>query len=155
MPSALEIFYRSANVLLGGALLMAAAFVVAEIARNPTTRREPLGIVLCFVLIAVGVRATVRGLFEDVIATRMQTAWTITVIDWLAAGAAVALLALRRRYGLFIESAKVVREYETVYAAKAEEARSRAKDKQEVAAVEAELSSLAAQLAAIRKLRKK
>ena len=38
---------------------------------------------------------------------------------------------------------------------KAEEARAQAKDKQEVAAVEAELSSLAAQLAAIRKLRRK
>jgi len=38
---------------------------------------------------------------------------------------------------------------------KAEEARARAKDKQELATVEGELSSLAAQLAAIRKLRKK
>jgi signal transduction histidine kinase/CheY-like chemotaxis protein len=132
MASALEIFYRSANALLGGAMVMAAAFVVVEIARNPTTRREPLGVVLCFLLITVGVRASVRGLFEDVIATRLQTAWTITVIDWLAAGAAVALLALRRRYGLFIERAKVVREYETVYAAKAEEARSLAQVNEEL-----------------------
>ena len=38
---------------------------------------------------------------------------------------------------------------------RAEEARSRAKDKQELAVVEGELSMLAAQLAAIRKLRKK
>jgi F-type H+-transporting ATPase subunit epsilon len=38
---------------------------------------------------------------------------------------------------------------------RAEEARRSAKDKQEVAVVEAELASLAAQLAAIRKLRKK
>jgi len=38
---------------------------------------------------------------------------------------------------------------------KAEEARSKARDKQELAVVEGELSSLAAQLAAIRKLRKK
>ena len=38
---------------------------------------------------------------------------------------------------------------------RAEEARRNARDKQEVAAVEAELSMLAAQLAAIRKLRKK
>ena len=37
----------------------------------------------------------------------------------------------------------------------AEEARAKAQDKQEVAAVEAELSMLAAQLAAIRKLRKR
>jgi F-type H+-transporting ATPase subunit epsilon len=37
----------------------------------------------------------------------------------------------------------------------AEEARARAKDKQEIATVEGELSMLAAQLAAIRKLRKK
>ncbi|HEX6528332.1 MAG TPA: F0F1 ATP synthase subunit epsilon, partial [Burkholderiales bacterium] len=38
---------------------------------------------------------------------------------------------------------------------RAEEARAKAQDKQEIAAVESELSSLAAQLAAIRKLRKK
>jgi F-type H+-transporting ATPase subunit epsilon len=38
---------------------------------------------------------------------------------------------------------------------KAEEARSKARDKQELAVVEGELSSLAAQLAAIRKLRKR
>ena len=38
---------------------------------------------------------------------------------------------------------------------RAEEARRSAKDKQEVAVVEAEIASLAAQLAAIRKLRKK
>ena len=38
---------------------------------------------------------------------------------------------------------------------KAEEARARAKDKQEIATVEGELSMLAAQLAAIRKLRKR
>ena len=37
----------------------------------------------------------------------------------------------------------------------AEEARARAKDKQELATVESEVASLAAQLAAIRKLRKK
>ncbi len=38
---------------------------------------------------------------------------------------------------------------------RAEEARAKAQDKQEIAAVESELSSLAAQLAAIRKRRKK
>jgi len=38
---------------------------------------------------------------------------------------------------------------------RAEEARTKAQDKQEIAAVEAELSMLAAQLAAIRRLRKK
>ena len=38
---------------------------------------------------------------------------------------------------------------------RAEEARARAKDKQEIAVVEGELAMLAAQLAAIRKLRKK
>ena len=37
----------------------------------------------------------------------------------------------------------------------AEEARARAKDKQELATVESEVASLAAQLAAIRKLRKR
>ncbi|MGH7313039.1 MAG: hybrid sensor histidine kinase/response regulator [Candidatus Rokuibacteriota bacterium] len=131
-PSTLELLYRLANMLLGVAMLMAAAFVVAEIGRRPTTRREPLGIVLCFVLLAVGVRATVRAVFEDVIAVRTEVAWTLTVVDWLAAIVAIALLALRRRYGVFIESAKVVREYETEYAAKAQEARSLAQVNEEL-----------------------
>jgi F-type H+-transporting ATPase subunit epsilon len=38
---------------------------------------------------------------------------------------------------------------------RAEEARASARDKQEIAAVESEMSSLAAQLAAIRKLRRR
>jgi signal transduction histidine kinase/CheY-like chemotaxis protein len=133
MPSpALEILYRLTNVLLGVALLISAVYVVVEIARRLTSRREPLGIVLCFLLLALGVRATVRGLFDDIVATGPQLAWTITVLDGLAALTAGALLALRRRFGLFIESAKVVREYETEYAAKAQEARSLAQVNEEL-----------------------
>jgi signal transduction histidine kinase/CheY-like chemotaxis protein len=131
-PSTLELLYRLANVLLGVAMLMAGAFVVAEIGRRPTTRREPLGLVLCFVLLAVGMRGTMRAVFEDVIAVQPEVAWTLTGVDWLAALAAVALLALRGRYGVFIESATVVREYETEYAAKAQEARSLAQVNEEL-----------------------
>ncbi|HET9490341.1 MAG TPA: ATP-binding protein [Methylomirabilota bacterium] len=131
-PSTLEFFYRLANILLGVAMLIAAAFVVAEIRRRPTMRREPLGLVLCLVLLTVAMRGTMRAVFEDVIAVQTEVAWTLTVVDWLAALAAVALLALRGRYGVFIESATVVREYETEYAAKAQEARSLAQVNEEL-----------------------
>ena len=105
MPWALEPVYRLANVVLGGAMLMAAALVVVEIARHPTSRREPLGVVLCFLLLAVGVRASVRGVFEDISATPLQTAWTITAIDWLAAAAV----------GLGIAAAELARIWDPFY----------------------------------------
>src|SRR5262249_37976412 len=57
---------------------------------------------------------------------------TIVAGDVLAAGAAVAFLALHRRYALFIESADMVHEYETEYAAKEREARALAQVNEEL-----------------------
>jgi signal transduction histidine kinase/ActR/RegA family two-component response regulator len=53
-------------------------------------------------------------------------------VDWLGALAAVAFLALRRRYGIFIESATIVREYEHEFAEKEREARSLAQINEEL-----------------------
>src|SRR5262249_60194722 len=57
---------------------------------------------------------------------------TIVPVGRLAAGAAVAFLALHRRYAIFIETADMVREYETGYAAKDREARALAQVNEEL-----------------------
>jgi signal transduction histidine kinase/CheY-like chemotaxis protein len=119
-----EILYRLANVALGVATLTVAAFIVVEIGRRPTSRRDPLGVVFCVLFLALGVRSLVRAVMGEFSTTEPEALWTIVVVDWLAAGAALALLGLRRRYAVFIESATVVREYQTEYAAKVREARS-------------------------------
>jgi len=62
----------------------------------------------------------------------------------------VTVLADTAIRGHDLDEAKAVEAHK-----RAEEARAKAQDKQEIAAVEAELSMLAAQLAAIRRLRKK
>lgn len=133
MPEAtIELLHRLANALLGVSVLMAAAFIVVEIARRPTSRREPLGVVVCVLFLTIGVRATLRAVLGDIVRVPMDVAWTIVAVDGLAAAAAVTLLALRRRYALFIETATVVREYETEYAAKEQEARSLAQVNEEL-----------------------
>ncbi|HEV8641534.1 MAG TPA: ATP-binding protein [Methylomirabilota bacterium] len=118
----LELIHRLANVLLGVSALTVAALIVVEIGRRPTRRREPLGIAFCIVFLAIGLRAAVRVTFEQVSSVPREAAATVVAIDALAAGATLACLALRRRYGVFIESADIVREYETEYAAKEREA---------------------------------
>jgi signal transduction histidine kinase/ActR/RegA family two-component response regulator len=127
-----EFLYRLANLVLGIAALMVAAFIVVEITRRPTSRRDPLGVVFCVLFLAVGMRSVLRGLVGDFVPADIGAPWAVTVVDWVAAAAAVALLALRRHYALFIESAKMVREYETGYAAKAREARSLAQVNEEL-----------------------
>jgi signal transduction histidine kinase/ActR/RegA family two-component response regulator len=77
--------------------------------------------VFALVFLGVGVRAAVRV---------WATPWslpegalpTIIAVDWLAAGATFTFLLLRRRYAVFIETAGLVREYETEYAQKEREA---------------------------------
>src|SRR5206468_10269648 len=53
-------------------------------------------------------------------------------VDWIGAVAAVAFLALRKRYGIFIESATIVREYGHEFAAKEREARALAQVNEEL-----------------------
>jgi signal transduction histidine kinase/ActR/RegA family two-component response regulator len=127
-----EILFRLANVLFGVASLLVAAFIVVEIGRRPTSRRDPLGVVFCVLFLAMGMRGVVRAVIGELAPAGAEPVWTIVVVDSLAAATALALLALRRRYAVFIESATVVREYETEYAAKAREALSLAQVNEEL-----------------------
>jgi signal transduction histidine kinase/CheY-like chemotaxis protein len=107
--------------------------VVVEIGRRRRQRRgEPLGIAFCVVFLAIGVRAAVRLAFEQIDLVPREALSTVVAVDALTAGAAVMFLVLRRRYGVLIESADIVREYETEYAAKDREARSLAQVNEEL-----------------------
>ena len=133
MPGAtLELLYRLANVLLGAAALTVAALIAVEIRRRPTGRREPLGMVFCAVWLGVGLRAIVRALSVDSLTPAAEMRPVVVAIDWVVAVAALAFLALRGRYAVFIETADVVREYETEYAEKEREARSLAQVNEEL-----------------------
>ena len=63
--------------------------------------------VFCLVFLAIGVRAAVR-VWTGNVATAEPV---LVVVDWLAAAAAVAFLALHGRYGVLIDNAEMVREY--------------------------------------------
>jgi signal transduction histidine kinase/ActR/RegA family two-component response regulator len=123
--------YRLANVVIGGSALAIAALVALRVTRQSTTRREPLGIAFCLVFLALGVRAFVWVEIEDraLLASSLST---ILIADGLAAAALVGFLLLHRRYGVFVESAHIVREYETEYAAKDREARALAQVNEEL-----------------------
>jgi len=119
-PLTLALLDLVANLLLASAALIVAACIVVEIGRRPSRRREPLGIMLALVFLAVGTRGAVYAFGPGAVAERAR--WLVLVVDTLAAVTVIAFLALRRRYAMFIETADVVREYETGYAAKAREA---------------------------------
>src|SRR2546428_3997982 len=127
-----ELIYRLANVVLSVSALVVGALIVIEISRRPTARREPLGMAIALVFVAVGGRAAVRSVLEPVGIMPTGSFVTIVAVDLLAAGSAVAFLALHRRYGVFIESADIVREYETEYAAKEREAHALAQVNEEL-----------------------
>jgi len=126
-----ESLYRVANVVLGVAALVVAALIVVEIGRRPTARREPLGIAIALLFLAIGARAAVRAVLEPAM-NRSTSFVTIVSVDLLAAAAAVAFLALHRRYAISSETADMVREYETGYAAKDREARALAQINEEL-----------------------
>ncbi len=130
--SVVELIYRLANVVLSVSALVVGALIVIEISRRPTARREPLGMAIALVFVAVGGRAAVRSVLEPVGIMPTGSFATIVAVDLLAAGSAVAFLALHRRYAVFIESADMVREYETEYAAKEREARALAQVNEEL-----------------------
>src|SRR5437016_4182930 len=127
-----ELIYRLANVVLSVSALVVGSLIVIEISRRPTARREPLGMAIALVFVAVGGRAAVRSVLEPVGIMPTGSFVTIVAVDLLAAGSAVAFLALHRRYAVFIESADMVREYETEYAAKEREARALAQVNEEL-----------------------
>ena len=121
---------RLANLVLAVASLSIAALIVVAITRRKTRNLEPLGLAFLAVFLAVGLRATARimvGGLADGGATGL-----FLVVDWIGALAALGFLALRRRYGIFIESATIVREYEHEFAEKEREARSLAQINEEL-----------------------
>src|SRR5262245_15153700 len=132
MPHAsVDLVYRVVNLLLATGAVAVAVSIVVEIGRRPSGRREPLGITLCLVFLAVAVRAAVHAL-SDRAAIGAAAPWTELAFDSVAAITVVAFLALRGRYAMFIETADVVREYESGYAAKAREARALAQVNEEL-----------------------
>ncbi len=123
------IVYRLVNVVIGGTSLAVAALVALRVTRNPTGRREPLGIAFCLVFLALGVRALTRVAADE---STIAPALSVLVADALTAAVLVGFLLLHRRYGLFVESAHIVREYATEYAAKDREARALAQVNEEL-----------------------
>ncbi len=128
--STLEAFDRLANFLLATAALTIAALVVHAIGGRRRGRLEPLGLVFGLVFLAAGVRAAVRVWAPWPIDPPAATA--LLLVDGLTAMAACAFLLLHRRYGLFIESAGVVRAYESEVAEKEREARALAQVNEEL-----------------------
>jgi signal transduction histidine kinase/ActR/RegA family two-component response regulator len=124
MPeTTVTLLYGLANILIAAAALGVAATIAMRISQQSSARREPLGIAFCIVFLAMGVRAIVRVALRDGVLGPSSLTSTILVADWLTVAALIGFLLLHRRYGVFIESAHMVREYETEYAAKDREAR--------------------------------
>ena len=125
-----ELLFRVANAVLAVASLCIAGLIVVAITRRSTRNLEPLGLAFLAVFLAVGLRATVRAVIGGLNPSEHVAVYL--AVDWLGALAAVAFLALRRRYGIFIESATIVREYEHEFAEKEREARSLAQINEEL-----------------------
>src|SRR5215213_9381988 len=97
-----DILFRLANGVLAAASLSIAGLIVVAITRRSSRNLEPLGLAFLAVFLAVGLRATVRAAMGGMPLGEDHVALYLTV-DWLGAIAAVGFLALRRRYGIFIE----------------------------------------------------
>ena len=121
-----------ANVVVAATALTVAGVIALRTSQRPAARREPLGIAFGLVFLAIGVNAIVRVTLRDGIFVRTAITPTVVVTDWLAVAAMLAFLMLHRRYGVFIESAHMVREFETEYAAKDREARALAQVNEEL-----------------------
>jgi signal transduction histidine kinase/ActR/RegA family two-component response regulator len=130
LPSA-EILHRLAHVVLAASALGIAALIVRTIQHRASQRVEPLGVVFALVFLAIGARSAVWVWAGPALMPEGITA-TVVVVDWLAAGATFTFLFLRGRYKVFIETAGLVREYETGYAQKDREARALAQVNEEL-----------------------
>jgi signal transduction histidine kinase len=130
LPS-LELLYRLANLVLAASALGIAVLIVRAIQRRASQRVEPLGVVFALVFLAVGALAAVR-VWAEPWAMPTGVATTVVIVDWVAAGVTFTFLFLRRRYKVFIETAGLVREYETEYAQKEREARALAQVNEEL-----------------------
>jgi signal transduction histidine kinase/CheY-like chemotaxis protein len=121
-----------ANVVMAATAFAVAAVIALRVSQRSTARREPLGIAFGIVFVAIGVNAIVRVSVRDGVLVQASLTPTIVVVEWLAVAAMIAFLLLHRRYGVFIESAHIVREFETEYAAKDREARALAQVNEEL-----------------------
>src|SRR5438128_959961 len=130
MPSA-ELFFRLANVVLAASALGIAALIIRAIHHRASRRVEPLGVVFALVFLGIGLRAAVR-VWATPWTLPEGAAATLIAVDWLAVGATFTFLLLRRRYAVFIETAGLVREYETEYAQKEREAQALAQVNEEL-----------------------
>ena len=129
LPS-LDLLYRLANLVLAASAFGIAVLIVRAIQHRASQRVEPLGVVFALVFLGVGVGAAVRVWATAPLAEPFGV--TVVVVDWLAAGVTFTFLFLRRRYKVFIETAGLVREYETEYAQKDREARALAQVNEEL-----------------------
>jgi signal transduction histidine kinase/ActR/RegA family two-component response regulator len=107
-PAVADGLDRAANAVLGSAVLGIAGLITIAIRRRPARALEPLGVLFCVVLLAIGLRTWVHVLGPP--AEGVNSAMVIA--DWIAACSALAFLALHRRYGLFVGSADIARDYE-------------------------------------------
>jgi signal transduction histidine kinase/ActR/RegA family two-component response regulator len=130
LPS-VELLHRLANVVLAASSLGIAALIVRAIQNRASQRVEPLGVVFAMVFMAIGARAAVR-VWAGPMTVPESGIPTIVVVDWLAAAATFTFLFLKNRYKVFIETAGLVREYETGYAQKDREARALAQVNEEL-----------------------
>jgi len=120
------------NVAIAATALSIAAVIAYRVSQRSTARREPLGIAFGLVFIAIGVGAIVRVPVRDGFLVSSSPTPTILVADALALAALVGFLLLHRRYGTFVEGARMVHEFETEYAAKDREARALAQVNEEL-----------------------
>src|SRR6185295_6845779 len=129
--SSSEIVFRLANIVLAASSLGIAALVIRAIHHRASRGVEPLGVVFALVFLGVGMCAAVR-VWATPWTMAEGAASTLIAVDWLAAGATFTFLLLRRRYAVFIETAGLVREYETEYALKEREAQALAQVNEEL-----------------------
>src|SRR5262245_4195443 len=127
-----ESLYGVANVVLAVSALGVAALIVRTIRRRVSRRVEPLGVVFALVFVAIGLLTAVRVWAIPTLPADRSMAATLIIVDAIAAGVVVTALLQRRRYGVFIETAGLVQEYETGYAQKARAARALAQVNEEL-----------------------
>jgi signal transduction histidine kinase/ActR/RegA family two-component response regulator len=128
-----ELLHRLLNLVLAASALAVAALIADAVRRRPARALEPLGLLFCLVFITVGVRAALVAAAPRMFAALPPAmAGVLVVTDVVAVVAAGGFLLLRRRYGVFIESADIVREYESGYAAKEREAQALAQVNEEL-----------------------
>src|SRR5687768_11178924 len=130
LPS-VEMFYWLANLVLATSAFGVAILIVRAIHRRASQRVEPLGMVFALVFLAIGLRAAVR-IWAGPWSPGESVGVSLVVVDWLVAAATSTFLFLRGRYKVFIETAGLVREYETEYAQKDREARALAQVNEEL-----------------------